>query len=65
MDDNGSGVRGFRAIFDFRALTQSLTFNKSFDRTSSCLLLETLSTQEPHWGSQMIGMLQVGGARGL
>ena len=46
----------------FRALTQTLTFNKSFDRTSSCLLLETLLTQEPHWGSQMIGTLQVGGA---
>ena len=47
----------------FRALTQNLTFNKSFDRTSSCLLLEALSTQEPHWSSQMIGTLWAGGAR--
>ena len=46
-------------------ILECLTFNKSFDHTSSCLLLETLSTQEPHWGSQMIGMLQVGGAQGL
>ena len=27
--------------------------------------VETLSTQEPHWGSQMIGTLRAGGARGL